>query len=62
MVSSLAGTQMPFAQAQTTEEEEDNQEGQQSIGTVNVTETETAGNETILDNGNSGQEEDADIS
>jgi uncharacterized protein YggE len=62
MVSSLAGTQMPFAQAQTTEEEEDNQEAQQSAGTVNATETQTGGNETILDNGNSGREEDTDIS
>ena len=51
MASSLAVGQMPFAQAQTLEEE-DNQEAQEPAGTVNTTQTVTAGNETIEDNGN----------
>jgi hypothetical protein len=51
MVSSLAVGQMPFAQAQTIEEE-DNQEAQEPAGTENTTQTVTAGNETIEGNGN----------
>ena len=58
--SSLAGSQMPFAQAQTLEEEE-NQEAQEPAATVNRTQTVTQENETITDNGNSGRE-DADVS
>ena len=56
--SSLAGSQMPFAQAQTLEDEE-NQEAQEPAATVNRTQTVSQGNETITDNGNSGQD-DAD--
>ncbi|HZB80242.1 MAG TPA: SIMPL domain-containing protein [Nitrososphaera sp.] len=59
MSSSLAATQLPFAQAQTIEDE-DNQETQQATADVNATQTVTQGNETIVDNGNFGREEDAD--
>ena len=55
----LAVGQMPFAQAQTIEE--DNQEAQEPAGTVNTTQTVTAGNETIEGNGNFVRE-DADES
>src|ERR671915_390225 len=58
--SSLAGSHMPFAQAQTLEEDE-NQEAQEPAATVNRTQTVSPGNETITDNGNSGRE-DADAS
>src|SRR5918998_5160247 len=59
MSSSLAATQLPFAQAQTIEDE-DNQETQQATADVNATQTVTQGNETIVDNGNFGREEGAD--
>src|SRR5918997_1908886 len=58
--SSLAGSHMPFAQAQTLEEDE-NQEAQEPAATVNRTQTVSPGNETMTDNGNSGRE-DADAS
>lgn len=60
MASSLAVTHMPFAQAQTVEEE-DNQEAQEPAATANTTQTVTAGNETIEGNGNLARE-DADES
>ena len=60
MASSLAVTHIPFAQAQTVEEE-DNQEAQEPAATVNTTQTVTAGNETIEGNGNLARE-DADES
>ena len=60
MASSLAVGQMPFALAQTIEEE-DNQEAQEPAGSVNTTQTVTAGNETIEGNGNFVRE-DADES
>lgn len=56
MASSLAVTQMPFAQAQTIEEE-DNQEAQEPAATANTTQTVTAGNETIEGNGNLARED-----
>ncbi len=58
----LAGTQMSFAQAQITEDE-DNQGAQEpSAATLNATtQTVTQGNETTLDNGGFAREEDADI-
>jgi uncharacterized protein len=56
MASSLAVTQMPFAQAQTIEDE-DNQEAQEPAATVNTTQTVTAGNETIEGNGNLARED-----
>jgi uncharacterized protein YggE len=59
MSSSLATTQTPLAQAQTIEDE-DNQETQQPTAAVNATQTVTQGNETVVDNGNLGRQEDAD--
>jgi uncharacterized protein len=56
MASSLANTQMPFAQAQTIEEE-DNQEAQEPAAAVNTTQTVTTGNETIEGNGNFARED-----
>jgi uncharacterized protein len=56
MASSLAVTHMPFAQAQTVGEE-DNQEAQEPAATANTTQTATTGNETIEDNGNLARED-----
>lgn len=60
MASSLAVTHIPFAQAQTVEEE-DNQEAQEPAATANTTQTAPTGNETIEGNGNLARE-DADES
>jgi uncharacterized protein YggE len=63
--SSLTGSQMPLSYAQTTEEQ-DSQEAQEpgaTAATANTTETMAQGNDTILDNGNLGrEEEDGDVS
>ena len=56
----LTGTQMPLSYAQTTEEQ-NNQQAQEPRGTTaNATGSLTQGNETIVDNGNFGQEEEDD--
>jgi uncharacterized protein len=59
--SFLTNTQMSFAQAQTTDEDESVEEPAQFAATVNATQTATQRNETLLENGGFSPADDADI-